>query len=116
MLAFWLQSVSDSFIRAPFVSPPSFSVPEDAEEIEEEVDEVKIERETAHQGNLHHAFVGSIALAENDFHLLSVVGSQSAEDEYADVGQSPAQPAALEKGKKRSKCRQSSICCNKAHM
>ena len=66
-----------------------------AEQVEEEVDEIEIEGERAHQGYFLRAFAHVVGLYEHVLYLLRVIRREACEDEHAYVTNDKAEPSAL---------------------
>ena len=65
-------------------TPRSLTVPHQAEEVEEEVDEVKVERQRAHKGYLLRGVVHLVTFGlDETLYLLGVVGRKPDKNQYA---------------------------------
>ena len=71
-------------------------VAEDAEQIEEEVDEVEIQRQGSEEGKLLSALAHVILSLEHLFNLLAIPGSQTDEDSHTDIAQDVIETRALQ--------------------
>lgn len=70
---------------------------EDAEEVDEEVDEVKIERESSEESKLLSALAGIRSLEEHLLDFLGIPRGESDKDEYTDIAQNKGKATALDK-------------------